>query len=115
MVALLLVVFAAIAFAAPMQRGARGSAVQALPAQVAVQARPMQGRSAQMAQPARPAQQNMQQQRIHQEEVYANAPAELKAFIDAQRAEAAARQTANRADQIGGQMRQGGRSKGGRW
>ncbi len=101
MVAILLVVVAAIAFAAPMQRGGRGSAVQARPAQMAVQ--------------ARPAQQNMQQQRIHQEEVYAKAPAEMKSFIDAKRAEAEARQTANRADQFGGQMRQGGRSKGGRW
>jgi len=42
-------------------------------------------------------------------------PEELKALVEERRAEAAARQTANRADQLGGQMRQGGRSKGGRW
>ncbi|NLE16135.1 MAG: hypothetical protein GX626_09735 [Spirochaetales bacterium] len=107
MVALLLVVVAAIAFAAPMQRGGRGSAVQARSAQMAVQARP-----AQMAQQAVQQRQMLQDCILEDGEI----PEELKALVEERRAEAAARQTANRANPVGGgQMRQGGRSKGGRW
>lgn len=97
MVAILLVVVAAIAFAAPMQRGGRGSAVQARPAQMAQQA--------------------VQQRQMLQDCILEDGeiPEELKALVEERRAEAAARQTANRADQLGGQMRRGGRSKGGRW
>jgi hypothetical protein len=106
MVSILLVLVAAIAFAAPMQRGGRGSAVQARPAQMAVQARP-----AQMAQQAVQQRQMLQDCILEDGEI----PEELKALVEERRAEAAARQTANRTDQLGGQMRQGGRSKGGRW
>lgn len=107
MVSILLVVVAAIAFAAPMQRGGRGTAVQARrPAQMAVQARP-----AQMAQQAVQQRQMLQDCILEDGEI----PEELKALVEERRAEAAARQTANRTDQLGGQMRQGGRSKGGRW
>lgn len=103
MVALLLVVVATIAFASPMQRG---SAVQGRPVQMAQQAHP-----AQMGRQAVQQRQMLQNCVLEDGEI----PAEMQAFVDARRAEAAARQTANRANQIGGQMRQGGRSKGGRW
>ncbi len=97
MVLLLLVVVAAITFAAPMQRSTRASAVQARPAQMAQQA--------------------VQQRQMLQDCVLEDGeiPEELKALVEERRAEAQARQTANRADQVGGQMRQGARGKSGRW
>ncbi|ADY13425.1 hypothetical protein [Sphaerochaeta globosa] len=110
MVAIILVVVAAIAFAVPMQMGARGAAVQSRPMQgMAAQARPAQmGAANQMA---------VQQRQMLQDCILEDGeiPEEMQALIDARRAEAAARQTANRANQTGNQMRQGARGQGGRW